>query len=716
MKIVTPFDAGIFSMLGGLLFGGATAAAVVRFGAPQNGLHTAMFHKSPTPMYVFDRKSLRFLAVNQAAIDRYGYTREQFLSMTLRDLRAPEDVPALLRSLEDDTGAGKGDAGIFRHRTRDGLHVYAAVRRYDLIFRGVSARLVHAVDVTSQYETEQRLRESEAAMQLAQEVAHLGNYTYDYQKQSGFCSDELCRILAVQPGEIKAGGLWEFDHPEDSPRVRQEVETARQERRAFKSDHRVIARDGTVRHVEERGYWTYGENGEPTRMFGTILDITERETSEAALAHLAFHDPLTDLLNRAGLRDHLGIAIKDPQAAGLIPVFFFDLDRFKTINDTLGHVAGDQLIVEIARRLERQLRGNEVLARTGGDEFVIVAPPMSDRTTISLRARQLLETFSAPFSIGGLEHTVSSSIGISVYPMDAEEPDMLLRSADVAMYAAKARGGATFHYYTPELQRGAEQRFRMEAALRRAVDKGEFTLHYQPVVSGRSGGIVALEALLRWNDPFAGSIPPSVFIPLAEETGFIRRIGAWVFEHAVAQAKRWSACGTPIRVWVNVSAEQLHDASLPHLIADLLRTHDLDGSLLGLELTESSFINHERDVLATLNQIRALGVGLALDDFGVKYSSLEYLQRLPIDTIKIDRVFVTDIASNAFNASIVRAIVGVAHDVGFRVTAEGIESASELAMLNALGCDAWQGFLFSAGRPPEEIDAMIGAQVRYANS
>ena len=256
----------------------------------------------------------------------------------------------------------------------------------------------------------------------------------------------------------------------------------------------------------------------------------------------------------------------------------------------------------------------------------------------------------------------------------------------------------------------------MESALRRAVDKGEFTLHYQPVVCGRSGRITALEALLRWNDPFAGSIPPSVFIPLAEETGFIRRIGAWVFEHAVAQAKRWSACGTPIRVWVNVSAEQLHDASLPHLIADLLRTHDLDGSLLGLELTESSFINHERDVLATLNQIRALGVGLALDDFGVKYSSLEYLQRLPIDTIKIDRVFVTDIASNAFNASIVRAIVGVAHDVGFHVTAEGIESASELAMLNALGCDAWQGFLFSAGRPPEEIDAMIGAQVRYANS
>jgi EAL domain-containing protein (putative c-di-GMP-specific phosphodiesterase class I) len=305
-------------------------------------------------------------------------------------------------------------------------------------------------------------------------------------------------------------------------------------------------------------------------------------------------------------------------------------------------------------------------------------------------------------------------LGISVYPLDAQEPDALLRSADVAMYAAKARGGATFHYYTAELQRSAEERFRLEAALRRALDKGEFSLHYQPVVCARTGRVIAVESLLRWRDPFTGTVPPSAFIPLAEETGFIRRIGAWVFEQAVAQAKRWADAGSPIRVWINVSPAQLHDASLPQTIAELLRMHDLDGSLIGLELTESSFINHERDLIATLNQIRALKVQLALDDFGVKYSSLEYLQRLPIDTIKVDRAFVTDIASNAFNASIVRAIVSVAHDVGFRVTAEGIESPSELAILNTLGCDAWQGFLFSHARPPEQIDELIGSKAHYA--
>lgn len=713
IKIVTPLDASMLFMLGGTLFGAATAAAAARFNASRSGLDAATFERSPTPMYVFDRQTLQFLAVNRAALEQYGYARDEFLAMRLTDLRPPEDVPQLLELLAQDPI--DTELGTFRHRTKNGETIYVLIRPHDLRFRGAPARLVHLVNVTPQYETAQRLNESRAMMKLAQEVAHLGVYVHDFRTHKTLCSEELGRLLGVKPDEIKAGGLWDFDHPDDAARVRAEVESARAERRQYKSDHRILRPDGSLRHVEERGYWTFDESGEPMQMFGTILDISERKSSEAALEHLAFHDPLTNLLNRAGVRDYLATAIPG-RRSGLTPVFFFDLDRFKTINDTLGHVVGDQLIVEIARRLAGQLRPDEVLARTGGDEFIIVAPPMPDRTNISLRARALLDAFSAPFTVGGLEHTVSSSIGISVYPIDAQEPDALLRSADVAMYAAKARGGATFHYYTAELQRGAEERFRMEAALRRAVDKGEFTLHYQPVVCGKSGRICAVEALLRWNDPFAGAVSPATFIPLAEETGFIRRIGAWVFEQAVAQAKHWAAGGAPTRVWINVSAEQLQDASLPQMLADLLRMHDIDGSLIGLELTESSFINHERDVLATLNQIRALKIGLALDDFGVKYSSLEYLQRLPIDTIKIDRVFVSDIANNRFNASIVRAIVSVAHDVGFHITAEGIESPSELAVLKTLGCDAWQGFLFSGALPPGEIDAMIGANVHYANS
>ena len=710
---MTAFDAAIIGLIG-LLLGAAITAAVVRIAAPRRDLRVPLFDRSPMPMYVVDLETLRFLDVNDAAIEHYGYSRDEFLAMNLTNLHAPEDVPMLLRSVRH--GDANYSPGVVRHRTKDGRIVYASIRRYDFRYRGCAARLAHAMDVTPQHDTEQRLRESEGRLQLAQEVAHLGNFTYDYRTQTGYVSPELCRILGIPPDLIREGVLWEYDHPDDAQRVRLEIEAARAEKRRYKSDHRIVRSDGTMRHVEERGYWTYDEDGKPTRMFATMLDITERKASEAALAHLAFHDPLTNLVNRAGLRDYLARALVEVDGAGLTPVFFFDLDRFKTINDTLGHVAGDHVIAQIARRFEQQLRPGEVLARTGGDEFMIVTRPVADRTKVSLRARELMEAFRDPFNIAGVEHSVSASLGISIYPLDAQEPDALLRSADVAMYAAKARGGNTFHYYTSDLQRSAEERFRLESSMRRALDHDEFALHYQPVVCARTGRVLAVEALLRWNDPQLGSVAPARFIPLAEETGFIRHLGAWVFEQAIIQAKRWVDMEMPVRVWVNLSPTQLHDAALPQMLADLLREHGLDGSLIGLELTESSFIDHERDVLATLNQIRALKIGLAIDDFGVKYSSLEYLQRLPIDVIKIDRVFVTDVDTNAFNASIVRAIVGIAHDVGFKVTAEGIESPSELAVLHTLNCDAWQGFLFSTARPPEEIDDLLGNHAHYTLS
>ena len=362
--------------------------------------------------------------------------------------------------------------------------------------------------------------------------------------------------------------------------------------------------------------------------------------------------------------------------------------------------------MEVARRLQRRIRTDELLARSGGDEFVIVAPAMRDRTEISRRAADMLETLAAPVSVGGRECSVAASIGISVFPFDAQDSGALLRNADVAMYAAKKRGGATFQYYTTELQQAASRRFRMESALRRAMENGEFTLAFQPVLHAGTGNISAVEALLRWNDPELGPIPPSEFIPFAEETGAIIRIGGWVFEQAFAQAKRWADAGRPVRVWINVAAAQLKDPTLSIVVRELLHRHQLDSSLVGIELTESAFIGGDNEVVTTLNKIKALGVKIALDDFGVKYSSLDYLQRLPIDTIKIDRAFIQEIATNRFNASIVRAIIAVGHDLGYTVTAEGVESAEQLEILQTLRCDHWQGFLFSPAAAPHEIDAL----------
>ena len=712
---MTGLSQSVLPALGGLLLGAASVAAFIRARVkPKPNLWDNVIEASPVPMWICDSETLAFLDVNEAAIAHYGFTREEFLSMDITQIRPPEDVAALHEHMR--LSPSKIRSLVTRHRTKSGRLLRVIISSNEVQFEGRPARLVFAIDSTAQTQAEERLRENQAALELAQKVAHLGSYVYDYATDKTSWSDELYSILGTTPENCASDALWSFDHPDDRMRVREEIVRAREERREYDIDHRIVRPDGTVRHVQERGYCTYGDSGQPLRNFGTVLDITERKNAESALAHLAYHDQLTSLDNRAGLVDRLGRLLRERRAAGLNAVFFLDLDRFKSINDTLGHGVGDSLILEVARRLQRQLRTDELLARSGGDEFVIVAPALQDREQISGRANDLLETLAAPFTIAGREHTVAASIGVSIYPLDGHDPDALLRNADVALYEAKKRGGGTFQYYTMDLQRTAARRFQLESALRRAIEQNEFVLHFQPVLCARTGAIGSLEALLRWTDPELGPVSPSEFIPFAEETGAIRAIGAWVFERAVAQAKRWERLGHPIRVWINVSATQLKDPMLPIVVRDILRYHQLDGSLIGLELTESAFIDTDETILAALHRIKALGVTLALDDFGVKYSSLEYLQRLPVDVVKIDRAFVQELAGNRFNASIVRAVVSVAHDVGFEVTAEGVESPEQLVILQSLGCDMWQGFLFSPALPVGAIETLLQEKSAYTTA
>ena len=704
---MTGYVGSVLPTLGCLLLG-AAGVLFVRRGNPRHADFRAdIFRRSPIAMWVYDRDTLQFLDVNEAAVARYGYSREEFLRMRLTQIRPSEDVALFLGAL-----AGlplERETAVYRHLTKDGRVLHVAIRSHDVNYGNVPARLVYAVDVTSHTHAEERLQENERTFELAQRVAQLGTFVYDHRTGTAAWSEELYRLLGISPQESPPAkdSLWRLDHPEDAARVREEINRAKKEKREYDIDHRIVRPDGTVRHVQERGYWIFGEDGEPVRMIGTVLDITERKNAEASLAQLAYNDSLTNLLNRKGVVNRLSRLLVERRAAGLIPVFFLDLDRFKIINDTMGHGIGDQVLVEIARRLSRRLDNDEYLARTGGDEFLIVGRPMRDKSDITRRAAELLDVLSAPITIGDREHVLSASLGIGVYPHDGRDPDVLLRSADVAMYAAKARGGNNFHYYTTELHDAAARRFRLESALRRALEGGEFRMHFQPVVCCKSGGITGVEALVRWHDPDTGNVAPSEFIPFAEETGFIRHIGAWVLEQSFAQAKRWADENKPVRVWINISAAQLNEPALPHFVRMLLERYRLDGSLIGFELTESAFINNENGILETLHQLRALGIRIALDDFGVKYSSLEYLQRLPVDTVKIDRVFIDGIPTNRFNASIVRAVVSVAHDLGFKVTAEGVESPEELDLIKTLGCDSWQGFLLSPALPPESITPLL---------
>lgn len=655
-------------------------------------------------MWVYDPRSLRFLDVNAAALERYGYTRSEFLQLTAADIET--DVERL-RALQADLASGQALSHTWTHRTKTGERFAVQINSRPISFDGTPARLVTATDITERVESERRLRESEAALATAQQVAHLGSFFHNLSTGERRWSAETYNMYGLDPNEeLPKTGLWEFDHPDDAAEVKRAIEEARANRRAYDLEHRIVRRDGTVRYVHEQGRWTYDAQGAEVLNIGTIFDITERKEAAEALAHLAYHDSLTGLPNRAKLIEELerSIATGDQSVTALL---FIDLDRFKIINDTLGHRFGDELLVEIGARLRARLRPCDIVARQGGDEFIVVLRNIQDKLEASRLTDQLLDTFKAPFTIGGHEHFIAASIGVSFYPYDGTEVGALLQSADAAMYAAKHRGGNNFHFYTSNLQHAAARRFRLENTLHRALERNEFTMMYQPVLSVSTGEIVAAEALIRWNDPDNGVVMPGEFIPFAEETGLIVPIGEWAFREACVQAKLWSASGYRLKIWVNVSAEQLHH---PHFVASIhnqLARTGLDPSKIGLELTESAFIKGSAETIAALRELKGMGMNLALDDFGVAYSSLDYLRRLPIDTIKIDRSFLRDIGRDRFNQSIVRAIVGIAHDLDLRVSAEGVETTQQYDFLADLGCDDWQGFYYGEGESAPAFMALL---------
>ncbi|MEO6912954.1 MAG: EAL domain-containing protein [Candidatus Baltobacteraceae bacterium] len=699
-----PLGVGIaVGILGALL-----VTTLVRRNRPSLG--RMLFRDNPTPMWIFDVQTLAFLAVNDAAIVYYGFSRNEFLRMRITDIRPLEDVASFVAMI-DELPPVRATPAPFRHRIKDGTVIQVETISHAVTYAARDARIVSASDVTRRVEAEESLRESEASLALAQQIAHVGSFTHDMNTGEHVWSTELYSIVGAAPGSFdNSSGLWPFDHPDDAARVQREVSVARSAHRSYNIDHRIVRSDGAIRHVQEQARWTYDGAGNEVVHIGTVLDITERKAAETALEHLAYHDSLTGLSNRARLAEEFEELLAATSGDALTAVLFIDLDRFKLVNDTLGHRVGDEVLVEIGKRLRARLKTGDLVARPGGDEFIVVLAGVRDKMEVSQRAKELLDAFTAPFQIAEHDHFVSASIGASIYPLDGRKVDTLLQSADAAMYAAKHRGGNNFHFYTASLQYAAARRFRLENALHRALERNEFTMYYQPVLNVASGRIVATEALLRWNDPELGMTLPGDFIPFAEESGLVVQIGEWVFRQSIAQAKLWSAAGNPMRVWINVSASQLQSAGLVSALRERLISAELDPALIGLELTEGTFINAGQETLATLHQLKALGVLLALDDFGVKYSSLDYLRRLPIDVLKIDRSFLQDVIRDKFHQSIVRAIIGIAHDVGFSVTAEGVETQEQLAFLSRLGCDDWQGYFYSEARPPEDVTRLLRAK------
>jgi diguanylate cyclase (GGDEF)-like protein/PAS domain S-box-containing protein len=466
---------------------------------------------------------------------------------------------------------------------------------------------------------------------------------------------------------------------------------------------------GEVRWYSVNGEPIFDEGGAFRGYRGTGTDITARKQSEQRIHHVAQHDVLTGLPNRSLLQDRLEQAVAYSGRSGHpVWVMLIDLDRFKFVNDSMGHKAGDVLLVTIAARLRSALRDTDTVARLSGDEFVVILTEHEDEKLSVDIVQRLMDAVARPCMLGSKEFFVTCSIGVAVYPTDGALADSLIEHADIAMYRAKKLGRNNFQFYTPAMNEEALERVRIEGALRNALERDQFVLHYQPQVDLKTGAICGMEALIRWQHPELGMVAPNRFIGVAEETGLIVQIGAWVMRSACAQNKAWQDAGLgKLRVAVNLSARQFGAPNLLADIAAVLADTGLAPDCLEIELTESLFMSDVTQAVELMHNMKALGVNLSIDDFGTGYSSLSYLSRFPIDVLKIDRSFVSDITRDANDAAIVASIIALAHNLKLAVIAEGVETAAQLDYLRSRGCDEMQGYFFSKPLPAAGFELLL---------
>lgn len=549
------------------------------------------------------------------------------------------------------------------------------------------------------------------AYDMAMLAAHDGFWEWDPVSKALHVGTRLLEILGYDEDFLADTDGWlKLVHPDDRAAYNSAVaEHLKGKTVFFYSEYRVLAKDGTYRWIASRGLAVRDRHGKAYQMVGSVTDITERRTHQEEMEFLAQHDVLTSLPNRLLFSQHLHDAILEAKENDhKLAVLFIDLDRFKNINDTLGHRAGDQLLQLVALRLKHEMPANCCLYRQGGDEFIVLMNPASDATAAVDTALHLKEQITAPFLGGETEFFTSASIGISIFPEDSGDGETLLRHADTAMYEAKAAGGNAIRSHTPLMNQRVTFRMSLETRLRRALQERQLELYFQPQVDARSGRLVGAEALLRWHDG-EKQVPPDHFIPVAEESGLIVPIGDWVIERAIAQIKAWrQQFGEIPPVAINLSPRQFWRPSVSQFILEKLQAGGLPSSALEVEITESVLLDAEGGTIEQLLQLRAAGITIALDDFGTGYSSLSYLQRLPIGTLKIDRSFINDLVlddGSAGSDPLVRAIIAMAKSLSLRVVAEGVETVPQHRRLKALGCDVLQGYLISCPLPATEFAA-----------
>jgi diguanylate cyclase (GGDEF)-like protein/PAS domain S-box-containing protein len=646
----------------------------------------------------------RFVLVNPKFCEIAGYSAAELKRMSVPSLLPPNVTPQLFyRALENESGVREVEL------VRSGGN-RVAVEISVAPVETTAEKLVLGIvrDVSARRRAQATMRQLSQAIEQSADTVLISNYegiieyvNPAFETVTGY---SLADVMGKTPRIVKSGR-------HDGAFYRHMWTTIRS---GHSFEHVFVnkRKDGSLYYEEKTITPLRSSAGQITHFVATGKDITDRMHTQERLEFLAHHDPLTQLPNRSLFLDRLDRALaRAAWHERLVGIMYIDLDRFKNINDTLGHDAGDEVLQSLTKRLLARVRDGDTVARLGGDEFALLLDDIASSRDIVAIAKNLLETIQTPFTVGSQQFFLTASIGISLFPHDGSDPRALLKHADVAMYRAKELGKNTYQFYSAEMGARAFERLTLESSLRHAITEHQFTLHYQPQVDARSGKIVGAEALLRWQHPDFGLVSPAAFIPLLEETGLITTVGEWVLDTACHHAREWHGAGhEKLSVSVNVSARQFNHPTFRQRCSEIIKASGVDPAQVEFELTESAIMVDDRYTQETLRSLASIGSRIALDDFGTGYSSLTHLQRFSIDTLKIDRSFVQDLPNDGDDAAIIAAIIGLARGLGLNLVAEGVERDDQRAFLLAHDCAVMQGYYFSPAVPYAAFMALLRKQ------